>query len=343
MNILRFAQPVFTLLSANLWGMEGLDFFIIGVLIFYAIEGILSGFLVSSVDFITFVLSFILSLSFYAFIARLLSDTFSLSIGFANALGFFLVAFISETFFNILFKKLLRVFLLKHPITSSNFNKFNYYLGFLPGMASAIVLLSFILTIVVSLPVSSYLKQLVTESKIGSLFIVNTASFEKDINTIFGSAISETMNFLTVEPRSDERLSLHFTYTDGTIDQNAEQQMFLLVNQQRIANGKEALLFDSRLTELARNYSKDMFVHGYFSHYNLEGKSPFDRMEQFGISYQSAGENLALAPSVDLAMQGLMQSPGHRANILSDQFHKVGIGVIDGGIYGKMFTQEFTD
>jgi len=44
-----------------------------------------------------------------------------------------------------------------------------------------------------------------------------------------------------------------------------------------------------------------------------------------------------------LAMQGLMNSPGHRANILSPSFHKVGIGVLDAGIYGEMFVQEFTD
>jgi uncharacterized protein YkwD len=52
---------------------------------------------------------------------------------------------------------------------------------------------------------------------------------------------------------------------------------------------------------------------------------------------------LAYAASVDLAHNGLMRSPGHRANILSADFGQVGIGVIDGGIYGKMFTQEFTN
>ncbi len=66
-------------------------------------------------------------------------------------------------------------------------------------------------------------------------------------------------------------------------------------------------------------------------------------MDADSITYGYAGENLALAPSTELAMQGLMNSPGHRKNILSPNFTKVGIGVMDGGIYGKMFTQEFTD
>ena len=82
---------------------------------------------------------------------------------------------------------------------------------------------------------------------------------------------------------------------------------------------------------------------GYFSHYNPEGESPFDRMEKAEINYLAAGENLALAPTVTLSHQGLMNSPGHKANILSPDYGKIGIGVIDGGIYGKMFVQEFTD
>ena len=66
-------------------------------------------------------------------------------------------------------------------------------------------------------------------------------------------------------------------------------------------------------------------------------------MNKANIEFTYAGENLALAPSTPLAMQGLMNSPGHRANILNPNFKKIGIGVIDGGIYGKMYSQEFTD
>ncbi|MEO5953203.1 MAG: CAP domain-containing protein, partial [Chloroflexia bacterium] len=67
------------------------------------------------------------------------------------------------------------------------------------------------------------------------------------------------------------------------------------------------------------------------------------RMDTAGITYRTAGENLALAPSLDIAHEGLMNSPGHRANILNADFGRVGIGVLDGGVYGKMFVQEFRD
>ena len=66
-------------------------------------------------------------------------------------------------------------------------------------------------------------------------------------------------------------------------------------------------------------------------------------MSKRKIKFISAGENLAYAPTVEIAHQGLMNSPGHRENILRPSFGRVGIGVIDGGVYGKMFTQDFAD
>lgn len=86
-----------------------------------------------------------------------------------------------------------------------------------------------------------------------------------------------------------------------------------------------------------------MFQRGYFSHVTPDGKNLADRLKEGNIIYMFAGENLALAPDTDLAMEGLMKSPGHRKNILSDGFRKIGVGVMDGGDRGLMFTQNFTD
>jgi len=65
-------------------------------------------------------------------------------------------------------------------------------------------------------------------------------------------------------------------------------------------------------------------------------------MKAAGVSYRYAGENLAGAPTVEMAHNSLMNSPGHRANILNANFTKIGIGVVSGGPYGKMFVQMFT-
>jgi uncharacterized protein YkwD len=119
--------------------------------------------------------------------------------------------------------------------------------------------------------------------------------------------------------------------------------MFADVNNERTSRSLAALAFSDNLAAVARAHCSDMLKRGYFSHYTPEGLSPFDRMTEANIIFNNAGENLALAPNVDLAMKGLMQSPGHKANILSTNFHRIGVGVIDGGIYGEMFCQEFTD
>lgn len=122
-----------------------------------------------------------------------------------------------------------------------------------------------------------------------------------------------------------------------------EQEMLDLVNQERTSRGLAALVADPDLVRVARLKAQDMIDNGYFSHTSPTYGSPFDMMKAEGIKYGYAGENLAGASSVESAHQNLMNSSGHRANILNTNFKKVGIGVVNGGPYGKMFVQEFTD
>jgi uncharacterized YkwD family protein len=119
-----------------------------------------------------------------------------------------------------------------------------------------------------------------------------------------------------------------------------EQQMIDLVNQARQEQGLEPLTVDSELSKTARLKSEDMVNNNYFSHQSPTYGSPFDMMKQFGISYSTAGENIACNQSV-AAHQALLDSPGYRANILSAEFTRIGIGIADGGQCGKMFTQQF--
>ena len=84
-----------------------------------------------------------------------------------------------------------------------------------------------------------------------------------------------------------------------------------------------------------------MFARVYFAQVTPKGGDLFDRMREASISFLTAGENLALAPTKQIAHTGLMRSPGHRANILQRDFGRVGIGIMDGGIHGLMVTQDF--
>lgn|SRR5579885_2093976 len=322
-----------------------LDLLIILTFLFYAHEGYTLGFSLAAIDLVSFIFSFILALRFYNSIAKLLTIFFTLPIGFANAISFFLIAFFSEVLLSLLSHWLLKLLpsLRQTSPVYRFYKKIDHILGILPGLLSAFIILSFILTVIVALPSSQFIKQQVSGSQLGSKLVANTSFFDSKLNDIFGGALNDTLSFMTIEPKSDELVNLHFTVSNGTIDTQAEQDMFAMVNTQRAQYGLAPLSFDESLALVARAHSQDMFKRGYFSHFTPEGLSPFDRMAKAGITFTSAGENLALAPSTELAMQGLMNSPGHRANILDPGYHKIGIGAVDGGIYGIMFTQDFTN
>lgn len=127
----------------------------------------------------------------------------------------------------------------------------------------------------------------------------------------------------------------------GSASTSEEQQAINLLNSDRAANGLPALKVNSQLTTLARNYAQDMIKRGFFSHYNPEGQSPFDRMQQAGISYNYAGENLAINTSVPTAETAFMNSAGHRANILSPNYTEVGIGLARNASGQLYAVQEF--
>lgn len=120
-----------------------------------------------------------------------------------------------------------------------------------------------------------------------------------------------------------------------------EQQMLNLVNKERTSCGLRPLQLDMDLVKIARLKSKDMIDNNYFSHQSPTYGSPFDMMASFGIPYRTAGENIAGSWSVEDAHRNLMNSDGHRKNILNPNFTHIGIGIVDGGPYGKMFTQMF--
>lgn len=120
-----------------------------------------------------------------------------------------------------------------------------------------------------------------------------------------------------------------------------EAKAFQLLNADRAANGLPALKLNMSLVRLAENYAQDMINRNYFSHYNPEGQSPFERMQQAGISYRAAGENLAINTSVTAAEKAFMNSSGHRANILNTNYNEVGVGVRTSSSGSVYVVQEF--
>lgn len=100
-----------------------------------------------------------------------------------------------------------------------------------------------------------------------------------------------------------------------------------LVNKERNAAGLSFLIENSKLSEAAQAKAEDMMKNGYFSHTSPVYGSPFEMMKTFGISYKTAGENIAKGQKTPAAvMDGWMNSSGHRANILNASYEQIGVG-----------------
>lgn len=110
-----------------------------------------------------------------------------------------------------------------------------------------------------------------------------------------------------------------------------EREMVEYVNQERAKAGLAPLQVDLDLARVARIKSQDMVDNGYFDHNSPTYGSPFEMMRSFGISYRAAGENIAKNRSVIGAHTALMNSEGHRANILNPNFTHMGIGIVENG------------
>lgn len=120
-----------------------------------------------------------------------------------------------------------------------------------------------------------------------------------------------------------------------------EQEMFDLVNAERRKNGLPEYKIDMEVVRVARIKAQDMADNQYFSHTSPTYGSPFDMLRNFGIRYTTAGENIAGNRSVSGAHSALMNSSGHRANILSTKYDAIGIGIVKDPRYGLVFVQMF--
>ncbi|QST00884.1 serine protease [Pontibacillus sp. ALD_SL1] len=133
-----------------------------------------------------------------------------------------------------------------------------------------------------------------------------------------------------------------FGEPSAALKEGFEYQLFDLTNAARVEHGLGVLSWDEAVKTTARDHSKDMAVNNYFSHTNPEGQSPFDRMTEDGIAYRTAGENLAAGQSSSIfAHEGLMNSIGHRENILHKDFERLAVGVAFNEEAQPYYTENF--
>lgn len=145
-----------------------------------------------------------------------------------------------------------------------------------------------------------------------------------------------------IDANLEKQKSSYFAEASPGLKKGFEYQLFDLTNASRVNHDLSVLSWDKQVKVTAQDHSKDMAVNQYFNHTNLEGESPFDRMEYDKINFRMAGENLAAGQNSSIfAHEGLMNSIGHRENKLQKDFQSLGVGVAFDGEEKPYYTENY--
>jgi len=222
--------------------------------------------------------------------------------------------------------------------------------GLLPGVVNGAVTVMVVAALLTTLPLEKNLNQAAQDSVVVAALAEPIDWVDAQLAPVFSPALQRVVQLVTppeepagaAGPGSGHgAVTLPFTVGKAAARPELEAAMLALVNAERVRAGGRPLVADPETVGVARAHGRDMFARGYFSHQDPEGASPFDRLRAAGIRYRTAGENLALSPTLQSAHDGVMKSPGHRENILNPAFGRLGIGIVDGGRRGLMVTQLF--
>lgn len=317
--------------------MNWVDVVLVGVILLSVFAGWRRGFILGSLDLLSWTGSLVLGYYFYPNTADFLEGIFNLGV-WLLPVAFLLTTIVARILLGIVVRMITRA--IPEDINEGQANRF---LGIIPGAINGWLYAIIISALLLALPLRHSITTETRNSRFAPKLAMQSEWANKRLAPVFDQAVRHTMNSLTVHPRSDEMVELNFTYDKPVVRPELEARMLALVNQERAKEGLSALQADPELTIVARKHSKDMFAKGYFAHENPDGKDPFDRMKDNKVKFHTAGENLALAQTLEIAHNNLMNSPGHRANIMNPTFGRLGIGILDGGFYGLMISQEFRD
>lgn len=322
-----------------------IDIFILLLIVYLAWQGYKTGLIGGLLNTLITIASFVLATMFYRPLGQFIDGRFSLGENVSLVAGFLIILVLLEVVLSLVssffYSRVAKLYK-----KSASIARIDKYLGILPSLLVGLFLTTILMLLVLTLPVKPWLRDPIAQSWWGNNVVTKGLSLipaiEKTLNKL---PYRNLVYILTpVNPNSEESQKLNISpNAKFTEDPTSEKEMFDLVNQERAKQGLKVVKWSEGLRDVGRAHCLDMFERSYFSHYTPEGLSPFDRIDKVGIEYLAAGENLAYAPSVAIAHQGLMDSPGHRANILRVEFGTLGVGVIDGGFNGKMFCQEFSN
>ncbi len=321
--------------------MNALDIVIIVVLLLYAVRGMRRGLVLGMADLAGLIIVLVISFAGYRGIAPVLERLAPLRDEVAQVVAFFILVLVASALYSLISYPFLLA--LRPAGKLARRSRLVRLLGLGPGLVHGAVMAGLLSTALALLPLNGSLAAQAEESVLASQLRRATALLAPRMERFV--SLGQQQPVLRVEvPGTGPRTKLNFPRNLRlSPDPGAERKMLQLINRDRAREGLQPLVMDAELVQVARAHSEEMFRLSYFSHESRRTGTPQDRLDCNNISYLVAGENLAYQPNVVTAHRELMNSPGHRKNIMSLLYKRVGIGVIKGGLYGQMFTQEFTD
>lgn len=318
--------------------MNPIDLLILALVALAVVGGVRSGFVATLYGLVTWIASLVLGFALLGSIAPLIAGLTGFAEPVARAVTFIGLLLVFEAVFSLGGRVLVWPLVRAVHATPAGAVA-DRALGVVPAVLRTLVITAIGLAALVLLPIGSDVRAAIEGSRIARALIAEVAAVQPYLGAFVGGP--EGSLFVTkidAEGREDLDLPSDLALEP---DPRAEQQLVDLVNEERTSRGLAPLRIDARVVPVARAHSDEMFRLRYFSHNSPVTGSPFDRLAAAGITYRRAGENLAYAQSVSVAHRGLMDSPGHRENILRPEITHIGIGAISAGPYGRMFTQLF--
>lgn len=318
--------------------MNAVDVLIVAALVLAIVTGIRAGFVATLYGLITWIVAIPVALLLQGPLGALIARI-GLAAPVARTLGFVLVLLLVEGAFAAVGAIAVAPFV-KRVHTDRVLGPADRALGVIPSMLRTLVIAAVALAAALVLPVGNDVRAAIDGSRIGQVLVEQVAAAQPALGALAGQ--DEGAPLFVTKLGADQSQKLELPDTLRLVpDPDAEAEMLRLLNAERTSRGLAALELDPRLVPIARQHSEEMFRLKYFGHQSPVSGSPFDRIAAAKIGYSRAGENLAYAQSVAVAHRGLMDSEGHRENILRSEFTRVGIGVVSAGSYGRMFTQLF--
>ena len=316
--------------------LNATDILLVLLILFFGYLGWRQGFILGILSLIIWAGSLLIAFFLHGYLAAGLNNLFDLSAVWGKPAAFILIAFFSIIALSLFSRAAAR------RIPQSAHPKFlNKVLGILPSLFEGLILAAILAALVLILPLPGAIHAPIKKSVVVNQLAGNVERAEIFLYDIFGEAVDRTLTRLIINSETSETINLGFTIADTPPRPDLEERMLEMVNAERQAANLEALVLDPDLREVARGHSGDMLSRGYFGHITPEGITPFDRLREASVTFLITGENISLAPTLQVSHNGLMNSPSHRTNILLPQFGRVGIGILDACSRGLMVTQVF--